>query len=55
LNNLEWCTAKQNMHHARYVTKNGTVISKQKIIKLVAENPTLNKNDIIDMLISNCR
>jgi hypothetical protein len=55
LNNLEWCTQKQNLHHSRYITKNGSVISKQKILKIVEENPALNKNDIINMLILNCR
>ena len=55
LNNLEWCTQKQNIYHSKHITKNGCVISRQKILKIVEENPFLDKKEIIDMLISNCR
>ena len=55
LDNLEWCTQKQNIYHSRYVTKNGTVISKQKILQIVDSNPFLSKNELVDIFISNCR
>ena len=55
LSNLEWCTQKQNIYHSKHITKNGCVISRQKIFKIVEENPFLDKKEIIDMLISNCR
>ena len=53
--NLEWCTQKQNIYHSKHITKNGCVISRQKILKIVEENPFLDKKEIIDMLISNCK
>ena len=55
LENLEWCTQKYNIYHSRNITKNGAVISKQKIEKLYDENKHLVLKDFVTLLINNCK
>jgi hypothetical protein len=55
IDNLEWCTQKYNIYHSRNITKNGAVISKQKIEKLYNENNNLSLKDFVILLIDNCK
>lgn len=55
LNNLEWCTQKYNIYHSKNISKNGAIISKQRILKLHLNNPDATKEELIDILINNCR
>jgi hypothetical protein len=55
ISNLEWCDEKYNSQHARNVTKNLTVISRPKIIDLYNKNITLDKDELINLIIENCR
>lgn len=52
--NLEWTNQKDNIYHSKKITKNGAVISSQKIKKLYKENETLSKNKFIKLLLDNC-
>ena len=54
LNNLEWCTQKYNIYHSRNISKNGSVISRQKIIYLFDNNKDLNKDEFLSLLLDNC-
>lgn len=53
--NLEWVTTKENVHHCRYQTKNGKVISKKKILELYEEDKKLSLNEFIDKLLNNIK
>lgn len=55
LENLEWCTQKENIFHSRKITKNGAVISSQKIKYLYEQNKELNTLEFVKILIDNCK
>ena len=55
INNLEWCTQKYNIYHSRNISKNGSVISRQKIIYLFDNNKDLNKDEFLLLLLDNCK
>lgn len=55
LSNLEWCTQKQNLYHSKNITKNGAVISRQKILNLYEKNKSSSLEDFVKIIISECR
>lgn len=55
LNNLQWCSQKENIKHSKQVTKNGTVISKKKILKLYEDNKDMSLDEFIQLLFQNCK
>lgn len=52
ISNLEWCDYKENIYHSKKITKNGAVISKQKILQLY--NTNLSIEEFKNLLIDNC-
>jgi hypothetical protein len=52
--NLEWCTQRENLYHSRKISKNGSVISLQKIKILFENNKDISLDEFIDILLSNC-
>jgi len=55
INNLEWCNQKENLYHSRNISKNGAVISRQKILNIYNQNSHLTKDEFLQKLISNCK
>lgn len=55
ISNLEWCTQKYNIYHSRNISKNGSVISRQKIIYLFNKNKHLSSDKLIELLLDNCK
>lgn len=55
LKNLQWCSQKENIEHSKQVTKNGTVISKKKILKLYEDNKDIPLAEFIELLFQNCK
>lgn len=53
--NLQWSTQKYNIYHSRNITKNGAVISFQKIKLLNRNNPEVSKSDFIRLILNNCK
>lgn len=54
ISNLEWSTPKENIYHSRHLSKNGSVISRQKIERLFNDNKHLSNVDLIQLLKDNC-
>jgi hypothetical protein len=54
ISNLEWSTPKENIYHSRHLSKNGSVISRQKIDRLFNDNKHLSNVDLIQLLKDNC-
>lgn len=55
LNNLEWVTQKENIYHSRNITRNGAVISKQKIEYLYQQNINISLDNFVKLIIENCK
>lgn len=55
LNNLQWCSQEENLKHSKQITKNGTVVSRKKILKLYEDNKEIPLSDFINLLIQNCK
>jgi hypothetical protein len=55
VNNLEWCTHKENIYHSRHVSRNGAVISKKKLLHLYNENKNKTLEQFVDLVITNMR
>jgi hypothetical protein len=55
ISNLEWSTPKENIYHSRHLSKNGSVISRQKIDRLFNDNKHLSNVDLIELLKDNCK
>jgi len=55
INNLEWCSQKENIHHSKCISKNGAVISRQKILNIYNQNSHLTKDEFLQEIINNCK
>lgn len=50
LDNLEWCTHSYNQIYSKKEK-----ISKKRILHLISNNSSLNKKDILQLIIDNCK
>lgn len=55
IDNLEWCNQKENLYHSKNISKNGAVISRQKILNIYNQNSHLTKDEFLQELINNCK
>ena len=55
LDNLECITQKENIKHSKTVTKNGTVISRKKILEIYNKNKFSNVEDFLNEILLNVR
>jgi Flp pilus assembly CpaF family ATPase len=54
LENLEWCDHRYNIFHSKNISKNGTVISRKKILDLYSKNDNIELSDFVELLINSC-
>jgi hypothetical protein len=54
VDNLEWCDHHYNVFHSKNITKNGTVISRKKILDIYSKNNDIELSEFVDLLISSC-
>ena len=55
ISNLEWCNQKENIYHSKNISKNGAVISRQKILNIYNNNPNFDKEELLNEIIKNCK
>ena len=55
IDNLEWCTQKENIYHSKNITCNGAVISKQKILNIYEKNKNMSIDDFVKLIITSCK
>lgn len=55
ISNLEWITPSENIHHSKNISKNGSVISRQKILEIYNANQYKTVNSFLDIILANCK
>lgn len=55
ISNLEWSTPSENIHHSKNISKNGSVISRQKILEIYNANQYKTVNSFLDIILANCK
>ena len=55
ISNLEWSTHSENIHHSKNISKNGSVISRQKILEIYNANQYKTVNNFLDIILANCK
>ena len=55
ISNLEWITPSENIYHSKNISKNGSVISRQKILEIYNANQYKTVNSFLDIILANCK